>query len=36
MHLSTVFNRLSFSMEGQLTEVQEEVIIKNNNLLFHF
>ena len=25
-----------FSMEGQVTDVEQEIIITNNNLLFHF
>ena len=29
------YSRL-FSMEGQVTDVEQEIIITNNNLLFHF
>ena len=39
MRLTIVLNRLLFSIigiEGQVTDVEQEIIITNNNLLFHF
>ena len=37
MHLSIVLNRLLFSInEGQVTDVEQAVIITNNNLMLHF
>ena len=37
MHLSIVLNKLLFSInEGQVTDVEQAVIITNNNLMLHF
>ena len=37
MHVSIVLNGLLFlKIEEQVTVVEQEVIITNNNLLFHF
>ena len=39
MHLSIVLKRLLFSTTGRAghgRQVEQEVIIRNNNLLFHF